>query len=137
MDSCIFCKIIRGHIDSAKVFEDSDALAFLDVNPLTQGHCLVIPKTHRENIFDIPEDTLQKITKTAKDIAKKMKRSLGATGVNLVNASGSDAEQSVPHFHLHVVPRYQNDGLLMNAWWQTKIKKTNIEELKELAKKIV
>lgn len=136
MEDCLFCKIVKGEIDSAKIWEDEKVLAFLDVNPLTKGHCLIIPKEHYENIFDMNEDVLKKILGLAKDLSGKMRENLNATGVNLVNASGKDAEQSVFHFHLHVVPRYENDGLDMNVWWQTKAKKTNIEELKKLAEEI-
>src|SRR5487761_638675 len=98
MNDCIFCKIVRGEIDAAKVYEDDDTLSFLDVNPLTKGHCLVIPKKHFENIFDIDKEILQKIISSAKNISEKLKKSLDAPGVNLVNASGKDAEQSVFHF---------------------------------------
>ena len=136
MDNCIFCKIASGEIDSAKIWEDDKVFAFLDVNPLTEGHCLVIPKEHFENIFDIDENILKEIIFTAKNISKKIKESLSATGVNLVNASGKTAEQSVFHFHLHIVPRYENDGLKMNDWWQTKSKKADVEELKKLAEEI-
>lgn len=137
MNDCIFCKIVRGEIDAAKVYEDDDTLSFLDVNPLTKGHCLVIPKKHFENIFDIDKEILQKIISSAKNISEKLKKSLDAPGVNLVNASGKDAEQSVFHFHLHVVPRYENDELHMNDWWQTKAKNKNLEELKKLAEEII
>ena len=136
MDKCLFCKIANGEIDSAKVWESDKVLAFLDVNPLTKGHCLVIPKDHFENIFDIDENVLKEIIFTAKNISNQMKVGLGATGVNLVNASGKTAEQSVFHFHLHIVPRYDNDGLKMNDWWQTKSQKSDVQELKKLAEEI-
>jgi len=136
MENCIFCKIAKGEIDSAKVFENENVFAFLDVNPLTKGHCLVIPKNHFENIFDIDKNILKEIVATAKEISEKMQKDLGAKAVNLVNASGKEAEQSVFHFHLHIIPRYENDGLEMNKWWQSKAKKANIEELKKLAKEI-
>jgi len=133
---CIFCKIANGEIDSAKVWESEKVFAFLDVSPLTKGHCLVIPKDHFENIFDIDEGVLKEIVSTAKNISNKMKNSLGAAGVNLVNASGKTAEQSVFHFHLHVVPRYENDGLKMDDWWQEKSQKSDIGELKKIAEDI-
>ena len=133
---CIFCKIAKGEIDSAKVFEDNDVLVFLDVNPLTEGHCLVIPKQHFENVFDIDREILKKVIVVGKNISLQLKKSLNATGVNLLNASGKDAEQSVYHFHLHVVPRNENDKLKMDDWWQTKTKNTNIIELKKLAEEI-
>lgn len=134
---CIFCKIANGEIDSAKVFEDDNVLAFLDVSPLTKGHCLVIPKAHFENIFNADENVLKNIISAAKNISNQIKTNLGAKGVNLVNASGEKAEQSVFHFHLHIVPRYENDGLKMNDWWKTKAQKSDLEELKRLAEEII
>lgn len=133
---CIFCKIANGEIDSAKVFEDSDVLAFLDANPAAKGHCLVIPKTHFENVFDISEDLLQKITVVGKHISQKMKKFLDAPAVNLVNSSGKEAGQVVMHFHLHVVPRHENDGLKIHGHRPENVPKPTSEELKELAKEI-
>jgi len=136
MLDCIFCKIANKEIDSVKIFENDNLFAFLDINPLTKGHCLVIPKQHFENVFDIKKEVLQEIISVAKDIAENAKNKLGATGVQLVNASGKDAEQSVFHFHLHVIPRYENDGLEMNKWWQSKAQNPTREELKNFAEKI-
>ena len=132
--NCIFCKIIKGEIPSFKVFENNKVFCFLDINPLTKGHTLIVPKKHYENIFDIPEEDLKEIISTAKNLANKFKEKLNAQGVNLVNASGETAEQSVFHFHLHLVPRYKDDGLEMNKWWQSKVKKVDFEELLTLLK---
>lgn len=137
MENCIFCKIAKGEIDSAKIWEDEKVFAFLDADPLTKGHCLIIPKEHFENVFDISPEFLKEIIISAKNLAGRFQKTLGAKGVNLVNASGFAAEQSVPHFHLHIIPRYDNDGLDMNKWWQTKTKKVEIEELKNLAEEIM
>jgi len=136
MENCIFCKIAKGEIPSAKVFENENVFVFLDINPLTKGHCLIIPKQHFENIFDIDEGILKEIATTAKELSGKIKNNLGATGVNLVNASGKDAEQSVFHFHLHLIPRYEDDSLEMNKWWQSKVQKPSQEELKKISEKI-
>jgi len=136
MQNCIFCKIVKGELPAFVVFEDDCVLAFLDINPLAQGHTLVIPKKHYENIFDIDEETLQRIIVAAQKIAQKMKKVLSAEGVNVINASGKTAEQSVPHFHLHLIPRKRGDKIDMNAWWQTKTKKITEERLKELTLKL-
>jgi histidine triad (HIT) family protein len=133
---CLFCKIAKGEIPSVKIFENENVFAFLDINPLTEGHCLVIPKQHYTDIFEIEEDVLKEIIAVAKDIAENAKRNLGATGVQLMNASGKDAEQSVFHFHLHVVPRYENDGLEMNKWWQSKAQNPSQEKLKKIAENL-
>ena len=136
MEDCIFCKIIKGEIPSFRVFENDKVFCFLDINPLTKGHVLVIPKNHYKDIFDISEGDLKEIISIAKELAVTIKEKLGAEGVNLVNASGEMAEQSVFHFHLHVVPRYKDDGLEMNKWWQSKNYKADFEELKILAEKL-
>ncbi len=111
MSECIFCKIANGEIPSFKLFEDDDVLAFLDVNPVSEGHLLVIPKDHHENIFEIPEEKLRRISEVCKDMSMLCKEKLGATGVNVLNASGKDAQQSVFHIHFHVIPRSSGDGL--------------------------
>ncbi len=130
MQTCIFCKIVKGEIDSAKICEDEDILAFLDVNPIAIGHCLVVPKKHFENIFDIEIDILQKIAVGAKHIAEKVKKSLAADGINLLQANGPEAGQVISHFHLHIIPRFKNDGLNFHPAQRQKL---TIEELKKIA----
>lgn len=136
MDDCIFCKIVEGEIDSAKVFEDSDVLVFLDVNPLTKGHCLVVPKKHFENIFDIDKDILQKIIVTAKDISIRIKNNLQADGIRLSQSNGKIAHQEIMHLHVHVIPRYKDDGIVMNDHGRAQPLKVDIEELKKIAEQI-
>ncbi len=136
MSDCVFCKIVAGEIPSIKIWEDENVFVFLDANPLRQWHCLIVPKVHYQDIFDIDEYVLQNIIIVSKYIANIVKRSLGATWVNLIHASWQDAEQSVFHFHLHVVPRYHNDDLYMNDRWTTKIQKFTLDELKNIARNI-
>ena len=107
MQDCIFCKIVKGEISAQKLFEDNDVVAFLDTKPFTKGHCLVIPKVHAENIFDIHEDSLKKVMAAAKNISATMKENPGLVGINLVNNNGLGAGQRVFHFHVHVIPRYE------------------------------
>jgi len=136
MSDCIFCKIVAWEIPSIKIWEDEDVFVFFDIHPLRKGHCLIVPKNHYQDIFDVDEKVLQKIILTAKIIADVFKNNLGATWVNLINASGKDAEQSVFHFHLHLVPRYLNDGLKMNDRRETKVQDIAIEELQKMAQQI-
>lgn len=136
MENCIFCKIIKGEIDCAKVYEDSDVLAFLDVFPLTKGHSLVIPKTHFENIFDVSEDALQKVIVVAKQISGKIKTNLQADGIRLSQSNDKAAGQEIMHFHLHIIPRYKDDGISMNETGRTHPQKADLEELKKLAERI-
>jgi len=111
MENCIFCKIINKEIPSYKIYEDDLVLAFLDVNPVSLGHTLIIPKKHAENIFDIEEKYLERILIVAKKITQKMKDVLSIDSVNLYHASGINAEQTVFHFHLHIIPRRENDNV--------------------------
>ncbi|MFH1129651.1 MAG: HIT family protein [Patescibacteria group bacterium] len=136
MTDCIFCKIVKGEIPSFKVFENDKVFCFLDINPLTRGHALVIPKNHVENVFDVSEEDLKEIIIVVKNLSEKMKKVWGIEGVNIMNASGKASEQSVFHLHFHIVPRRTEDGLEMNKWWGSKNYKADFEELKQLAEKI-
>ena len=127
MENCIFCKIVKGEVSSNKIYETDRTLVFLDANPISKGHSLIISKEHHEDIFNIDEGYLKDIIITAKELSKKMKRNLGVSGVNILHASGKDAQQSVFHFHIHLVPRYENDGL--NAWPKSDYKQENFEEI--------
>lgn len=121
MENCIFCKIVKGELEAKKVHENESALAFIPKDQVSKGHTLVIPKEHYESIFDIPEELLEKVMSISQELSQKYKMELGATGVNILHASGKDAQQSVFHFHIHVVPRYPNDGL--DLWLKAGIEK--------------
>ena len=104
MDNCIFCKIINGEIPAKKIYEDDIVICFLDINPVKTGHTLIIPKKHFENIFDCDDLYLSEVIKAVKLIANHYK-SLGFKAVNILNASGKEAEQSVFHLHFHILPK--------------------------------
>ena len=108
MEECIFCKIIEGKIPCNKVYEDEYVLAFLDINPIVNGHTLVIPKKHFVNIFDVDEFYLEKIIKALKKISLHYKTMFD--GVNILNASDKSAQQSVFHLHFHIIPRTKDDN---------------------------
>ena len=108
---CVFCGIVNGKIPSTKIYEDEYVLAFLDINPIAENHTLIIPKNHYINLYDIPENELKHLLVAAKRIALQFKNNYGIQGVNVLHASGADAQQSVYHFHLHLVPRRRRDGL--------------------------
>lgn len=105
---CVFCGIVAGTVPCAKVAEDAETLAFMDIDPGSDGHLLVIPKRHSENLLDVPPDDLVATTLAAQRIARAILTDLGADGVNLLNCSGVEAWQTVFHFHLHVIPRYRD-----------------------------
>jgi len=108
---CIFCKIVAGELPAAVVGSDERVLAFLDINPATRGHTLVIPRAHVENIHEIGSEDLAAAIALAQTIAVRARERLGADGVNLLHSSGSAAWQTVFHFHIHVIPRYLGDPL--------------------------
>lgn len=111
MADCIFCKIGQGQIPCNKVYEDEVVLAFLDTNPASRGHTLVIPKAHFQDLTRTPKDVVAHVFQVAQLIAQACQAQLGATGVNVLTNVGRSAGQSVFHFHVHVVPRYQDDTL--------------------------
>lgn len=110
--NCVFCKIADGHIPSSKIYEDDDVLAFLDVNPVTKGHALVISKKHYDSFLSTPKETMNKVMNVAQRIGQVAIASLGAKGVNILTNCYEAAGQTVKHFHVHVIPRYNApDGL--------------------------
>lgn len=130
---CLFCQIIKGEIPSLKVYENDYVYAFLDIHPCTLGHTLIIPKKHFDNVYDLEEPYASEIIKAAIYIANLQKEKLGATSVNLINNSGKLALQTVFHFHLHVLPRYEND----NINFIQKTIPTDMEKFEEIRKKLI
>lgn len=108
--NCIFCKIANGEIPSTTLYEDEDFRVILDLGPATRGHALLLPKNHFANLFELDDETAQKAILVAKKMAGKMKDALGADGFNLVQNNGGAAGQTVFHFHMHLIPRYENDN---------------------------
>ena len=110
-DDCLFCKIVAGELPAQIVDEDEHTIAFMDINPWTRGHALVIPRAHSRNLYEIGEDDLALTAAGAKRLAQRMKERLGCDGVNLINSCEPAAWQTVFHFHVHVIPRYDDDPL--------------------------
>ena len=108
---CIFCKIISGEIPGQVVAQDERTVAFMDINPATRGHALVVPRRHARDLLEIEPADLEATILAAQRLASKMPERLGADGVNLLNSCGRAAWQTVFHFHIHVIPRYQDDPL--------------------------
>ncbi|MDD5098682.1 MAG: HIT family protein, partial [Candidatus Pacebacteria bacterium] len=116
MENCIFCKIINNEIPCYKIYEDEFVLAFLDINPVVIGHTLIIPKKHFENIFEAEDEYLERIITASKKISLKMKEALGVEGINLYQANGLIAGQTVFHFHLHILPQKQGESVDFVKW---------------------
>jgi histidine triad (HIT) family protein len=131
-DNCIFCKIANGEIPSTTVYEDENFRAILDLGPAAQGHTLILPKEHFTDLTELDETLGAKVLPIAARIGKAMKAGLGCDGFNLVQNNGEAAGQTVPHFHLHVIPRYAG-GPQIAGWTPGE---TTPEEMKETAEKI-
>lgn len=110
-EDCIFCKIAAGQLPATVVDEDERTMSFMDINPATRGHALVIPRAHAEDLLSIEAAELAAVTASTQRLAARMRERLGAPGVNVINSCGSAAWQTVFHFHLHVIPRYEDDPL--------------------------
>ncbi len=111
---CIFCKIIAGEIPCFGLREDDETIAFMDINPVTRGHALVIHKAHHRDLFAIPAENAAAVTRAAQAVARAVQATLQPEGLNLLQCNGPAAKQSVMHFHMHVIPRNIGDGLTMN-----------------------
>lgn len=130
---CIFCKIIAGDLPAAKVHEDTDTLAFLDIAPVVKGHTLVVPKAHHPLITETPPELLAKVIAVVRRVALAQVVALGADGMNVTQANGGIAGQVVPHIHFHVIPRFNQDGAPHQ--WQQKQYDDN-EEMSSFAARI-
>ncbi len=113
MEECIFCKIIRGELPCHKIYEDEKILAFLDINPISKGHTLIIPKEHYVDIFDIPKDLLKYISSISQKLSKNHMEKLKADGINILQSNKPAANQVIIHYHIHVIPRYNDDGIIL------------------------
>jgi histidine triad (HIT) family protein len=135
MSDCIFCKIVNGEIPSAKVFENEHVLAFLDITQVTKGHTLVIPKIHKENLFELTPEIARNLFEVVPAIAKALKKEFEPIGLNTLNNNGEHAGQSVFHYHMHLLPRYGNgDGF--GAVWKSNQSEYTFQMLEEMAANI-
>ncbi|MCI9546422.1 MAG: HIT family protein [Lachnospiraceae bacterium] len=128
MMDCIFCKIANGEISSATLYEDEDFRVILDLNPASKGHALILPKNHADNLYALPEEAASKVLVLAKNMALKMKKTLNCDGLNLVQNNGEIAGQTVFHFHMHLIPRYEGDNVKV-GWKPGKLTDEVKEEL--------
>lgn len=129
---CVFCKIIKGEIPATTIYEDDDFKAFLDISPASKGHTVIIPKKHIADIFEMDDSTSQKIFKVVTKISKAMKEELNFDGLNILQNNGQAAGQTVFHFHIHLIPRYENDDIRL-GW---KPEKVDFSEITKIAENI-
>lgn len=130
--NCIFCKIVAGEIPCFKLYEDERTLAFMDINPVHPGHALVICKPHHPDVHEVPAELIAACATTAQKVAGAVRGALEPAGLNLLQCNGEAAAQSVPHFHLHVLPRAMDDGVQLN--WP--LKQGDMDEIGKLAAQI-
>jgi histidine triad (HIT) family protein len=129
---CIFCKILAGELPGEVVQEDEHTVAFMDINPWTRGHAVVIPRNHSRNLYEIPDEDLERTIVAAKRLALRMKDTLGCDGVNLLNSCEAPAWQTIFHLHVHVIPRYEDDPLQL----PTRPQPAEAEDLAKVAAEI-
>jgi histidine triad (HIT) family protein len=135
VSDCIFCKIVNGDIPAAKVYEDEHVLAFLDISQVTKGHTLVIPKVHKENIFELTPDVASHVFTVVPKIANAIKKQFAPIGLNLLNNNGEQAGQTVFHYHVHLIPRYgKGDGF--GAVWKSHASDYTFDDLQTIASTI-
>jgi len=118
MEDCIFCKIVGGHLPCFKIFENDSVLAFGDINPISRGHSLVIPKVHAENIWEISVEDLTEVHRAARSIASAIVKTLGPAGIACVQLNGGEVNQVVMHYHLHMIPRVQGAPSFPACEWE-------------------
>ena len=130
---CIFCKIAAGEITSVKVYEDDRVFAFMDINPINEGHLLIIPKAHAATIHEITEADFLAVMSATHKLAAAVKKALNPDGINLLQLNGKAANQVVPHLHVHIVPRWFGDGVTVSQW---QLVAGDMEKIEGLAERI-
>lgn len=130
--ACQFCRLVRKEDDASIVFEDERTMAFLDIRPVNDGHTLVVPKDHYENVYEIPEDEIARVYKTVRKVASAIKKSVRADGLSITQHNGGAALQRVFHFHVHVIPRYEGQRFPR----PDELSEAKREKLEEVAEKI-
>lgn len=128
--NCIFCKIANGEIPSKTLYEDDKFRVILDLGPATKGHALILPKEHYADLYELPDETAVEVMKLAKKLAAQMTERLGCEGFNLVQNNGELAGQTVFHFHMHLIPRYKEDGQKI-GWKPQEVSQEELEAVRE------
>lgn len=135
--SCVFCKIVNRELEASIIYENHNMLGFMDINPITPGHVLIIPKHHYNSIMEIPDDLGKDVMVAIKEISKLMIDNLGADGINIINSTGRSAGQTIFHFHVHVIPRFSGKSIGFQEWWFSRAGHWERQELDKMANKIL
>ncbi len=131
--ACLFCKLVNGEIPCTKIYENDKVLAFMDINPMNDGHTLVIPKNHGGTILELPEADFLSVMSAVKKVAEAVQKALNPDGINILQLNGEAANQVVPHLHVHIVPRWSDDELTVSKWIPIP---GDMEQIGEFAEKI-
>ncbi len=138
MEDCVFCQIASGKRSAEVIFQDETVIAFMDHRPIGKGHILVVPKEHYADVYEIPDDILCRVSVVAKEVSIAIKKTFNPVGINLVQNNGTDAGQTVFHFHIHVIPRYDssyNRELSKVAWGRKVVSPDVLKETREMIEK--
>ncbi|MHB8395590.1 MAG: HIT family protein [Thermoplasmataceae archaeon] len=135
-EECVFCRIIQKELPSFEIYSDSYVLAILDINPVSEGHTLVIPRNHSDNLLDVDPVIFGKMMDRARIISGSMVKSGFAEGTNIFIANGTGAEQTIPHLHVHLVPRRKGDGIELNRWWSSKVIEVSSDRMAEITESL-
>jgi len=133
-ETCVFCKVVNNEIPCYKVYEDNKVLAFLDINPVNQGHTLVVPKQHYQTITDMPLEELKQVISVVYKAVSALEKEFDPDGVNLIQNNGLHAGQLIPHVHFHLIPRIEGDEINFGFLWGTK--KVSEQDMKKVQEKI-
>lgn len=128
--NCLFCKIVAGEIPSYKIYEDEKFFAFLDINPVNKGHVLIVPKKHSQNILEMEDSLAGEMMILVKKLGKQLKRKLNAGGINIISNIDAPAGQVIFHTHIHIIPRFENDGF--EHWNGTEYKEKEAKEIQKI-----
>ncbi|MEM0141121.1 MAG: HIT domain-containing protein [Thermoplasmatales archaeon] len=137
VESCVFCRIIRGKEDATFIYRNNVVSAFLDIHPLFEGHVLIVPNKHFSDITDVDKESLDGTIEAAKIVSEMLMKNLDADGINIVHSTGKSAGQTIYHFHLHVLPRREEDDAQFQRWWFSRSHKASREELNALVSRIL
>ena len=133
-ENCIFCKIANGEIPSVTLYEDEDFRVILDLGPASKGHDLILPKNHYANLFEMPDEVAAKVLPIAKKVAAHLKETLQCDGINLVQNNGEVAGQTVHHFHMHVIPRYEGGNAKDVTWSHSEFRAEELDAIRDQIK---
>ena len=133
-EECIFCKIARKQIPAHVVYEDENFIAFLDINPANKGHVLVIPKSHTDDFLKMDEGLAKELFSVVQRVANGVRKALNSDAMNIVQNNGTAAGQAIPHVHVHIIPRFENDGLALGVFRQGKYEGNEVNSVRESIK---